>query len=59
MIEMKCLKKTGQIESIIIIQSSYNYREKFMTACKENNIAYIKSLVKRGKIIMNRFSNFK
>ena len=56
---MKCLKKTGQIESIVIIQSSYNYREKFMTACKENNIAYIKSLIKRGKIIMNRVSNFK
>ena len=34
------------------IHSKYNYQEKFLKACEENNIKYINSMIKRGKLVI-------
>lgn len=33
------------------ISNKYNYQKKFLVALEQGNIKYIKSLVKRGKLI--------
>lgn len=40
---------------VILVQSKYNYQEKFKKALKEGKQKYINSLYKRGKAIITDF----
>lgn len=40
-----------QKTTAFLIESKYNYKAKFSKAMQEGNTKYIKSLIKRGKVI--------
>ena len=42
-----------------LVETKYNYPEKFLQACKDGNLKYIKSLIERGKVTIIETENHK